>query len=208
MRILIALGGGLIVALLLFWFDLFLISGRDTHKEDMEPVSVVNFIRVHEDEFTQFKKRQKPKEPEPPKKPPPPPKLSVQDTSKPPPVPMNIDMPKIDVPVATGGGPYLGNWQENMSAAEGDVIPIVRIDPQWPREALLNGIEGWVKVEFTILADGTVTDPVVLEAEPRRMFDRNALRAILKWKFKPRIIDGKPVERRATQTIEFSLDQS
>jgi protein TonB len=121
---------------------------------------------------------------------------------------MNIDMPKIDVPVATGGGPYLGNWQENMSAAEGDVIPIVRIDPQWPREALLNGIEGWVKVEFTILADGTVTDPVVLEAEPRRMFDRNALRAILKWKFKPRIIDGKPVERRATQTIEFSLDQS
>ncbi|MDH3839814.1 MAG: energy transducer TonB, partial [Chromatiales bacterium] len=142
------------------------------------------------------------------KKPPPPPKLSVQDTSKPPPVPMNIDMPKIDVPVATGGGPYLGNWQENMSAAEGDVIPIVRIDPQWPREALLNGIEGWVKVEFTILADGTVTDPVVLEAEPRRMFDRNALRAILKWKFKPRIIDGKPVERRATQTIEFSLDQS
>jgi protein TonB len=131
----------------------------------------------------------------------------VQDSSKPPPTPINVDMPRIDVPVSTGGGPYLGNWQENVAAAEGDVIPIVRIDPQWPREALLNGIEGWVKVEFTILADGTVTDPVVLEAEPRRMFDRNALRAILKWKFKPRIIDGKPVERRATQVIEFSLDQ-
>ena len=209
MRILIALGGGLIVALLLFWFDSFLISGRDTHKEDMEPVSVVNFIRVHEDEFTQFKKRQKPKEPEPPKKPPPPAqRISSDVPDNAPQLPVNIDIPNIDVGTAGGSGPYIGNWTVGNPKAEGEAIPIVRINPRYPRQALLNGIEGWVKVEFTILADGTVTDPVVLEAEPRRMFDRNALRAILKWKFKPRIIDGKPVERRATQTIEFSLDQS
>ena len=202
MRYVISVAAGVIMALLLFLLMHSLIKGGAGFDRDDSGGQVVDFIRVRPEEITNIKERT------PPKKPPPPPKLSVQDTSKPPPVPMNIDMPKIDVPVATGGGPYLGNWQENMSAAEGDVIPIVRIDPQWPREALLNGIEGWVKVEFTILADGTVTDPVVLEAEPRRMFDRNALRAILKWKFKPRIIDGKPVERRATQTIEFSLDQS
>ncbi len=61
-------------------------------------------------------------------------------------------------------------------------------------------------VEFTITEDGGVEDPDVLESEPRRMFDRNAIRAILKWKFKPRIIDGKPVRRRATQRIDFELD--
>ena len=92
-------------------------------------------------------------------------------------------------------------------AAEGDVIPIVRIDPQWPREALIEGIEGWVLVEFTITADGSVKDVKVLESEPRRVFNRNAIRAILKWKFKPRIIGGTAVERQATQRIDFKLDQ-
>ena len=87
------------------------------------------------------------------------------------------------------------------------MIPIVRIDPQWPREALLEGIQGWVEVEFTILPDGSVADPRVVNSEPRRVFDRNALRAILRWKFKPRIVDGQPVSRQATQRIDFILDQ-
>ncbi|MEN8718672.1 MAG: energy transducer TonB, partial [Oceanococcaceae bacterium] len=66
-------------------------------------------------------------------------------------------------------------------------------------------IEGWVKLEFTINPDGTVSDPRVVEAQPRRVFDSEARRAILKWKFKPRVVDGKPVAHRATQTIEFKL---
>jgi protein TonB len=63
-----------------------------------------------------------------------------------------------------------------------------------------------VKVEFTITEVGTVKDARVLEAKPSRVFNRSAIRAILRWKFKPRIIDGIAVERRATQTIDFSLD--
>ena len=39
------------------------------------------------------------------------------------------------------------------------------------------------------------------------MFNREALRAILRWKFKPRFIDGKPVDRRGRQVIEFKLDE-
>jgi len=45
-----------------------------------------------------------------------------------------------------------------------------------------------------------------LGAEPKRMFDRNVIRAVLKWKFKPRIINGVPVERKAIQMLEFTLD--
>ena len=48
----------------------------------------------------------------------------------------------------------------------------------------------------------------LVEAEPRRLFDRAAIRAILRWKFKPRIVDGRAVSRDAEQTIDFKLDQS
>jgi protein TonB len=47
----------------------------------------------------------------------------------------------------------------------------------YPREAAISGIEGWVKVEFTITAIGTVKDPRVIDAEPARVFNREAIRA-------------------------------
>ena len=60
-------------------------------------------------------------------------------------------------------------------------------------------------VEVLIAADGSVASAVVVES-PRRMFDRNVIRAVLKWKFKPRIVNGVPVERRAIQRLDFNLD--
>lgn len=208
MRFFVSVGAGLAVALLLFLFMHFLISGdRDLAKAG-DQGSVVDFIRVKEDEMIRLKERTPPrKPPPPPKDPPPPPKLRVADT-KPPPVSLDMETPRVHVPVSTGDGPYIGQWTAGDPSAEGDVIPIVRIDPQWPREALLDGTEGWVVVEFTILKDGSVADPNIIEAQPRRLFNRNAVRAILKWKFKPRIIDGQPVERRATQRIDFKLDRT
>ena len=207
MRFFISVGAGLAVALLLFLFMHFLISGDRRLAKASDQSSVVDFIRVQEDEMTRLKDRTPPRKPPPPKEPPPPPKLKVADT-KAPPVRLDMETPRVNVPVSTGDGPYIGQWSAGDPAAEGDVIPIVRIDPQWPREALLNGQDGWVLVEFTILKDGSVAAPRIIESEPRRLFDRNALRAILKWKFKPRIIDGQPVERRATQRIEFELDRN
>ena len=85
-------------------------------------------------------------------------------------------------------------------------MPIVRINPQWPREALVEGIEGYVIVEVTIAADGSVRGVVVMESVPRRLFDRNVIRAVLKWKFKPRIVNGVPVERKAIQRLDFNLN--
>ena len=120
---------------------------------------------------------------------------------------LDIEVPLVSVPVSTGGGPFIGQWSPGDASSEGDVIPIVRIDPQWPREALIEGKEGWVEVEFTILPDGSVEDPVVINSEPPRLFDRSAIRAILRWKFKPRIVDGEAVSRRAAQRIDFILNQ-
>ena len=82
---------------------------------------------------------------------------------------------------------------------------MVRIQPQYPRRAAIAKIEGFVTIEFTITATGSVTNPKVVDAKPPRVFDRDAIRAILKWKFKPRVVDGRPVARRATQTLDFKL---
>ena len=87
-------------------------------------------------------------------------------------------------------------------------FPIVVIRPIYPRDAAISGIEGWVKIEFTITEAGTVKDPQVVDAKPARVFNRAAIRAILKWKFKPRVVEGVAVDRRASQTIDFTLDDA
>jgi protein TonB len=166
---------------------------------------MMEFIRIKDDESLSFKDRRKPIKPKPPKEPPPPPKLIVNKQVKPTLNKVKMEIPDIDLPTIAGGGPFLGNWQGNP-LAEGDVLPIVRIDPQWPREALVEGIEGYVVVEVTIATDGSVRGVVVVESVPKRVFDRNVIRAVLKWKFKPRIVNGVPVERKAMQTLEFKLD--
>lgn len=89
-----------------------------------------------------------------------------------------------------------------------EVIPIVRISPVYPSEALKNKQEGWVKIKFDITPQGTVDDPYVIESQPPKVFDRAAIEAIIKFKFKPRIVDGKAVTATATQTIEFNLPRN
>jgi protein TonB len=207
MRFLISAISGTVVALVLFLIMHSLISGsRNLNRDNDQPLRL-DFIQVDVDELENIKERKPPPEPKPPEKPPPPPKLTVDSPDRPQQEMPDMEMPKISLAVASGGGPYLGGWSAGDPGAEGDVIPIVRIEPQFPREALIEGISGYVLVEFTIEPDGTVSDPKVLESEPRRMFDRNAIRAIYKWKFKPRIVDGKPVARRATQRLDFNLNE-
>ena len=206
MRLIVSSILGVLVAVALFLLMNKLISGDNNVDRDREQALRLDFIQVDQDELENIRERRKPPKPEPPKEPPPPPKLEVQDQDRPQRDMPRIDMPRVNVGLASGAGPFLGNWSAGDPSAEGDVIPIVRIEPQFPREALIEGISGWVEIEFTIEADGSVSDPKITGSQPRRMFDRNAIRAIYKWKFKPRIVDGKPVPRRATQRLEFNLD--
>jgi protein TonB len=208
MRFVVSLVAGVLVALGLFLLMHQLISGAPAIQKDSDDRLSLDFVRVQQDEIENIKERKPPPEPEKPKEPPPPPKLNQPSQDKPRPDLPRMETPRIDVPTSGGGGPYLGQWSAGDPAAEGDVIPIVRIEPQWPREALIEGISGWVLIEFTINEDGSVADPKVVEAEPRRMFERNALRAIYKWKFKPRIVDGQAVKRRATQRIDFNINEA
>ena len=204
-RYISALLVGIGITLILFFIMQALIDSGDQQYRSDSDGQIMEFVRIKDDESLSFKDRRKPKKPEPPKEPPPPPKMIVEKQVKPTMNKIKIDIPNIDLPTIAGGGPFLGNWAGNP-LAEGDVLPIVRIDPQWPREALVEGIEGYVIVEVLIAADGSVASAVVVESVPRRMFDMNVIRAVLKWKFKPRIVNGVPVERRAIQRLDFNLD--
>jgi len=88
---------------------------------------------------------------------------------------------------------------------EAEAVAVFKMEPKYPRKAAKSRIEGWVKVEFTITERGTVTNAVIVDSRPRRTFDRSAIQSIRKWRFKPKVIDGRPVPRKATQVIKFKL---
>jgi periplasmic protein TonB len=89
-----------------------------------------------------------------------------------------------------------------------DVIPLVRINPEYPSRARSRGVEGWVQIEFTITPAGTVKDPKVIDAEPKGLFERAALEAISRWKYNPKVEEGRPVERRGIQIVlRFELEK-
>ena len=69
----------------------------------------------------------------------------------------------------------------------------------------MDGTEGYVKFELLIGTDGSVLDVKVTGAFPGRIFVRNAVRAAWRWKFKPHIVDGVPVERSVETSVIFHL---
>jgi protein TonB len=206
MRFLVAIVSGVVMALLLFLLMHALIGGRSGFERPEDTVRVVDFVRVRADEIVQTRERQVPKKPPPPDKPPPPPQLQTQAPQQQ--VKQVLDIETPDISVGFTGGPVVAaGWQAGDNMGDGDIIPIVRIEPSYPRDAALKGIEGYVKVMLTILPDGSVGEARVIEANPPRIFNREAIRAVLRWKFKPRIVDGQAVSREAEQTIEFNLNQ-
>jgi protein TonB len=127
------------------------------------------------------------------------PRLSVSNNASITTAPVQMVQPKID---ASG-------VKMNLTAGGSDrgVAPLVRVNPDYPRRALERGIEGWVHVRFTITAAGTVKDLVVVDAEPKGVFDEAASKAVLRWRYNPRVENGVAVERVGEQTlIRFKLE--
>ena len=158
-----------------------------------------DFLRVAKQEQTQTKERKLPN-----KKPPTPEALEMelaQDTSG---GDQSIEIPdtmfRADLSLA--GGPTLG------AGADADVIPLVRVNPRYPPRAQSRGIEGWVYLEFTITPQGTTSNIVVLDSDPKGYFERSAVNAVKKYKYKPRVEEGKAVSRPGVQVvISFDIEE-
>lgn len=218
MRIVLGLLVALMVNLGLFTLMQQMTSAKNIERHVTEDIRLLDFVRLKRETTPEIKKRELPKKPPPPKTPPPPPKTPAPQATKPKAPAPKLDIPRIDVPLNIAGGPYLGDFSTAPKVApaaqpapviaplmDDEVVPLVRIPPRYPRAASRRGVEGVVTVSFTITKDGQVRDPKIVSAEPENIFDKEALNAILKWKFKPKVVDGQPVERQATQEIEFKL---
>jgi protein TonB len=191
------------VAFAMFWSMHLLIAGGKYIAEEGATLATVDFVRLKKDTDLTERERKKPPKPEPPKTPPPP-KMKV-DTPPPDQPPTPFQMPKLDLPTNVSGGPFLGSVGGGGSAY-GELTPMIRLTPQYPREAARDGISGWVEFLIEVNPDGTVKSARVTKAQPRGVFESAATQSILKWKFRPKIVDGKPQETKGTQRIEFNLE--
>lgn len=189
----------------IFWTLHLLIAGGRFLADQGESLATVDFVRLKKDSELETRERKKPPKPEPPKTPPPP-KMQI-DTPPPDAPPTPFQMPKLNLPTTITGGPFLGSFVGGDMSGYTELIPLVRIQPQYPRSALRDGIEGWVEFEITINPDGTVRDARVLKAQPRGAFEAAASQAIYKWKFKPKVEDGKPVTSKGTQRVTFNMEK-
>lgn len=88
---------------------------------------------------------------------------------------------------------------------DGDVVPILMVEPIYPASAQMRGIIGWVDLEYVVMPDGSVANARVIDATPAGQFEEAALQAIARWKFKPRVVDGKAVPRGVEQRMNFNL---
>jgi len=125
---------------------------------------------------------------------------------------MSVSLGRADNPVALVAAPTdTGLAMSNLNLGAGsdqDVMPLVRINPEYPSRALSSSIEGWVLVQFTITATGAVKDPIVVDSEPPRVFDSSALKAVARWRYNPKVEGGVPVERVGVQTtIRFEIEE-
>jgi protein TonB len=174
--------------------------------EKSETLQTIDFVRLRRDSQVESMERRKPPPP-PPKPPPPPSKMRVETATVQGGAGSGFAMPNVNLTANVSGGGFLGQMGSAGSAMfDGDIIPLQRIPPQYPRDAARNGITGWVQLEVLVNPDGSVRSARVLEAKPKGLFEAAAVQAVLRWKFKPKVVNGQPVEQKGAQRIEFNLN--
>jgi len=201
-----SIGVALLVTFSLFYLMQYLISGTHTSLLSAQGTGTFDIIRLKRSDDIITKDRllpDPPTEPVAPKTLPP----LAKSSNKPQLVTPAFQLPLPGIPSLDIARSLLNGVSTEIAVPgeNSDVIALMKVEPDYPRKAAQQGIEGWVKLEFTVREDGTVADITVLDAEPKRVFEKSAKRTIERWKFKPRMVNGKAVQQRVSQVIEFKL---
>lgn len=190
------LSGAFITTFLLFLMN-FLIENGEAALQDPRERLILDFVRVKEQEIVNREER-KPEKPQKPETPPP-------DVPPPPSDDVNPDIGAISVRAPSINTSTQIAGPGALAVADGEYLPIVRVPPQYPQRAQQRGLEGYVDLMFTVNETGAVVDPVVTFSTSR-LFERSALKAVLGWKYKPKVVDGKPVATPGVETrLTFEL---
>ncbi|WP_223671290.1 energy transducer TonB [Kangiella shandongensis] len=203
MRIMISvLIAAIVTTALLFLMSLFIKDEQVKSEPQPEPVELSNLTMPEE-------------KPEPPKSRPEPPKLPVIEQT-PSTTGQVIETAEVEVDaesfstlvpeVAPLTGVSIG-LEGMLAVQDASVMPMYRTQPNYPVKAQIEGVEGWVLLKYDVDASGTLSNISVMDSEPRKIFDREAMRALKKWKFKPALSNGQSVASRGqTVKIEFNMD--
>jgi len=178
---------GLVVTAVLFWTMSYLIENADRSLDESGMSNIVDFVRLKRDESIQ-RRQIKPEKPPPPEAPPPQPPTPQLDNLNPNAEKIAISAVPVETDIEMSGGFSLG-------VGEGDYLPIVKVAPIYPQRALSRGIQGYCVVSYTVTRQGTIRDPFVVEDQcTSSLFHSASIQASLKFKYKPRVIDGQAVE--------------
>jgi periplasmic protein TonB len=195
LRFPLAFAAGLFLNGFMFW-TLYSLTTVEFDLEVTEATRI-EFTRMRRDTQTESRREEK-VEREPPPAAPDMPQLSIASS--------NVDANVVSLaPTIDTAGAMTGI---NMSAgADRDVVPLVRINPDYPQRALSRGLEGWVQVQFTISETGSVIDPIVVDSMPKGIFDDAAIKAVSRWRYNPKVEGAVAVQRVGVQTIiRFTLE--
>jgi protein TonB len=178
--------GAILVTCTLLLLMQYLIRSDDDGINEPPKGSILDIVRVIEEKEPESR----PKPPAPPPKPeelPPPPVLTRNAGGSPTSVgPFRPMPPDVDVLRASDND---------------DVIPVMMVAPEYPPRALAQHVEGYVVLEFTVTPAGTVENPRVLQAVPKGYFEHAAKNAALRFKYRPRVVDGRAVSAMGVRNV-------
>ena len=181
----------------LFFIMQYLIATADPKIDDSKRQKLAD-IHMPEREIETNIKEQKPDKVEDPEEPPP--DLDTPD------VDMEMDVEvvnlapraEIDVSIESSG----------MASSDGEYLPIVKVAPIYPRRAQTRGITGYCIVEYTVTTSGAIRDPKPVDCQPSGVFETASVKASLKFKYKPRVVDGVAIEVAGVQNkFTYELEQ-
>ena len=166
---------------------------------DAQEFDIANFIRMQE-QSREVRSRRDPKAPEKPQQEQQQRLRQLAQASGGNISDLAVDIPdlEIDIGLDIGGDIQIAR----------ELIPLVRIPPEFPQRAAARGVEGYVILRFTVTETGSVADPEVLRANPPGFFELAAKRAVLRWKYQPQIRDGKPTRVLTLTRITFQLAEN
>ena len=183
-RYFVALAIGGFAALSLLWVMQFLIATGQAAITEALDARFVDFVRVKREETVERKQEKPERPPEVDEQPPELPQQDMDssdfDSS------VAVSVPNPDMNVGLDG--ELGDF----SLAEGDYLPIVKVAPMYPRRAQSRGLEGHCDLQFTVTPLGTTADVSVIECTSS-LFERASVQALLKFKYKPRVVNGTAI---------------
>ncbi len=185
----------LLVNAVIFGVIQFMVANPRIRLADAQDLDIANFIRMEEDS-REVKSRRDPKAPRKPEQeqrqqlnql-----KSNLGDMGG-----LGLEIPAMDIDVglAVGGDIQMAR----------ELIPLVRIPPEYPQRAIARSQEGYVILRFTVTETGSVVDPEVVRAEPPGFFELEARRAVLRWKYQPQMRDGKPIRVTSLARVTFVM---